>query len=71
MTPSPALFPPTVAEQIAELERELALRRRVYPDFIARKRLSARAADLQIARIEAAIDTLTRLAASPGDQDRR
>lgn len=57
------LLPPTLAEQIAELERELALRRRVYPEFIARKRLSARAAELQIARIEAAIATLTRLAA--------
>lgn len=52
------LFPVSIADQIAELERELSLRQRVYPEFVRAKRLSQRNADLQIARLQAAIDTL-------------
>lgn len=52
------LLPVTTAEMIAEVEREIALRRRVYPRWVADKRLTSNKADRQIAIMEAVADVL-------------
>lgn len=44
--------------QIAEIEREIALRARVYPRWVVDKRLSQAAADRQIAAMQAVLRTL-------------
>lgn len=49
----------TLDEQLAELGRELALRRNVYPMFVAKGRMEQSEADLHMMRLEAAIKTLT------------
>lgn len=56
------LFAPSLADQIAELERELTLRHRVYPEFVRAKRLSDAKAARQIACLMAAIEALQRVA---------
>lgn len=53
------MIKPSREEAIAELEREKMLRKRVYANRIMTKRLSRRAADRQMARLQAAIDYLT------------
>lgn len=55
-------LPVSLATQLAEVEREIALRRRVYPRFIKNGQLSPAAADRQIAIMEAVAHTLRRLA---------
>jgi len=52
------LLPITVTDQIAELERELRMRKQVYPRSIASGILSQGKADRQIAVLESAIATL-------------
>lgn len=52
------LFPITVADEIAELERELKMRHQVYPRRVASGMLSQAKADRQIAVLEATIRTL-------------
>lgn len=52
------LFPPTVSEMVSELKRELAMRTVVYPNLIARKRLTQFKADRQIKVMEAIIERL-------------
>jgi hypothetical protein len=47
--------------QIVELERELALRARVYPRFVASGKMSQKAADHHTDCLRAAIETLKRL----------
>lgn len=47
-----------LAGQITELKRELNMRERVYPDFIARGRLTEKDAARQTERLKAAIETL-------------
>lgn len=49
---------PTLHEQIAEIKRELYMRRSVYPKLIARRKLTQREADEQNRRLEAALQTL-------------
>lgn len=56
------LLPITLQEEIAELEREIGLRRRVYPNFVRSGRLKQAKADRQIAVMESAIRRLTTLA---------
>lgn len=51
-------LPIPVTAQLAEVEREITLRRRVYPRWIATGRLSQAAADRQIAMMEAVAMTL-------------
>ena len=53
--------PISLARQLAEVEREIALRRRVYPRFIKSGQLSPKAAERQIDIMEAVADTLRRL----------
>lgn len=52
------LLPITTEDMIAELERELVLRRRVYPMFVSNRRLSQDKADRQCEIIKAIIDRL-------------
>ena len=47
------LFPITLDEMIREVEREIALRRRVYPNWIASGRLKRDKAERQIKVMEA------------------
>jgi hypothetical protein len=49
----PDLFPVTLDEMVREVEREITLRRRVYPRAVASKRMSQDKADKQIAIMEA------------------
>lgn len=44
--------------QLAELDRELAMRRRLYPGWVARGTLKQATADRQIAVMEAARETV-------------
>ena len=47
------LFPATLAEMAREAEREVALRRRVYPRWVAEGRMKQHHAERQIALMEA------------------
>ncbi|MBW8268317.1 hypothetical protein [Caldovatus aquaticus] len=49
---------PTLDEQIAELKRELALRERAFPRFVASGRMKQAEADRSMARMKAALHTL-------------
>ncbi len=48
----------TVSEMAAELRRELAMRERVYPSWVAKGTLAKPKADRQIALLKAAIEKL-------------
>lgn len=48
----------TLTDQIASARRELSMRRRVYPGWVERKKMSQHAADHEIACMEAIIETL-------------
>lgn len=51
----------TLDEQIAEVHRELGMRRHVYERFISLGKLTAAQADERILRLEAVRETLERL----------
>jgi hypothetical protein len=51
----------TLAEQIAEARRELAMRRKCYPPWIKAGRLSLEDANRQLLAMEAIVRTLERL----------
>jgi hypothetical protein len=51
----------TLEEQIAEARRELALRKKCYPQWIKRGKLDAGEATYQIRCLEAIVRTLMRL----------
>jgi hypothetical protein len=50
-----------IKEQIAEVARELAIRRATYPKWVASGKLKQAACDQQIARLAAALETLKRV----------
>lgn len=52
---------PPLSEQLAELERELALRLKVYPGWIREKKLSPEAAERRLATLRAAIATVRKV----------
>lgn len=52
----------SIAQQIDEIDRELMQRREVYPRLVAGGKLRQSVADYQVARLQAARDTLTWLA---------
>ena len=54
------LFPATLAEMAREAEREVALRRRVYPRWVAEGRMKPHHAERQIALMEAIAAELQR-----------
>jgi hypothetical protein len=45
-------------EQIAEVRREVGLRKIVYPNWVARQKMTQAAADEHLAKMEAALTTL-------------
>ena len=47
-----------ISDQVAEVEREIALRRRVYPRWVSNGQLKQDRADRQIAVMEAVLKTL-------------
>ena len=51
----------TLAEQIAEAQRELALRRKCYPQWVKSGKLDAGDAYYQLQAMEAIVKTLQRL----------
>lgn len=55
---------PTLKEQIAEVGREIGMRRGAYPNFVARGRFTQEEADLHILRMEAVYKTLKWLEAN-------
>ena len=67
--------PIPLTDQINEVGREIGLRRNVYPQFVARGKMSQEEADAHLAKMEAAYTTLIWLranrawvlAATPGD----
>ncbi|MEY4299849.1 MAG: hypothetical protein RIR25_1085 [Verrucomicrobiota bacterium] len=52
------VFRPSIAEQIAEVQRELDMRRRVYPKWVKDLKLTQDAANRQIRVMAEALDTL-------------
>ena len=55
------LFPVTLEEQIAEVEREIAMRRQVYPRQVASGRMKQGVAERRIATMEAILMMLQAL----------
>lgn len=54
----------SIDEQIAEVGREIGLRKNVYPAFVARGKMDQAEADLHMAKIEAVLETLKWLKAN-------
>ena len=61
--------PPSFSAQFAELKRELGMRARVYPHWIATGKLKRETADYQNRNLEAAMATLEGLALGKGAPD--
>jgi len=59
------LFPATLADMVREAEREVALRRRVYPRWVEAGRMKAHHAERQIALMEAIAAELARRERAP------
>ena len=57
------LFGPTLQDQIAEIERELRMRRNAYPRLVSEHKLTQDRADRQLALMEAVLLTLRATAA--------
>lgn len=53
-----ATFDPTISQQLAELRRELIMRRQVFPKWVAARKLQQKDMDYRIACIEATIKLL-------------
>lgn len=60
------LFPVSIEEQIAEIDREIKLREWKYPDWIAAGTVKKEVADRQMERIRAVRESLYRLKALEG-----
>lgn len=54
------LLPITLEDQLACVEREIELRRRVYLNLIGKRQMTAKRADWEIACMEAVLKTLQR-----------
>ena len=54
------LFEPTLVEMLAEVEREIALRRRVYPRWVSQGKMKQHQADRKIATMQTLIMFLRR-----------
>lgn len=55
----------TIEEQLAEVRREIALREKWYPQWVASKRLTQRNADLALHRMKSVERTLKNLLENP------
>jgi len=51
----------TIEDQIKAVEREIGMRRRVYPNWVASKRMSQEKADKEITAMEAVLETLKKV----------
>lgn len=51
-----------LADQVRCVEREVALRERLYPDFVARRRMTPADSKRELVRMRAVLRTLRRLA---------
>ena len=51
-----------ISEQIREVKREIALRKRVYPRWVSAGKLSDQAAERQLEAMESVLETLAELA---------
>jgi len=56
------LFPPTLQEEIACIERELKLRYRVYPDRVQQRAMTRQRAEREIETMQAVHRRLVKLA---------
>lgn len=56
------LFPPSLADQIQSVKREIAMRERVYPHWVADKRMTQRKADDELVAMRAVLKTLEGIA---------
>lgn len=68
------LFPPTLVEEILCIRRELAMRERVYPRWVAEGKMKPAMAEREIAWMRAVLDRLTALdegEADEGDHPKR
>ena len=52
------LFPITIDDELAEVEREIALRKRVYPRWIDARRITREKADRHIALMQSVANRL-------------
>lgn len=57
----------SIASQIAEADREVAMRRRVYPEQVRRRKMRETEAEMLIARMEAIAATLRFVARHEAD----
>lgn len=48
----------SIEQQIAEVQRELAMRSQVYPGLVSKKKMRQGEADMHMARMQAALKTL-------------
>ena len=55
-------------DQIKELKREIAMRKKFYPSFVRRAKITQETADRQMARMHAALQTLLALNAQNNRQ---
>lgn len=55
------MLPITLDEEIASVEREIALRERVYPRWVEQKKMSQEKADYEIAAMRSVAESLHRL----------
>jgi hypothetical protein len=56
------LFPPTLHDQIREVEAEIAMRRKVYPRLVDSGRMSQKQADRKMELMQAILATLNTVA---------
>jgi hypothetical protein len=55
------LFPKSIDEQIASVEREIKMREQVYPRRVADRRMTAEKAEHELAAMQAVLETLRSL----------
>jgi len=63
-----SLFPVSIEEQIASVEREIRMREHAYPRWIEQRRLTVKTAEHEIACMRAVLATLQRIAAEEGHE---
>ena len=55
------MFEVTLEDQISAVAREISFRERLYPRWVVQKKLTQKAAELEIARMRAVLSTLVNL----------
>lgn len=58
------LFPVSIEEQIASVEREIRMRESAYPRWVEQRRMTVKTAEHEIACMQAVLTTLRRLEAT-------